>query len=203
MAKPYQEAKSVLKLYLATRGYGQWIEKPPISDYLTAWRPVLWRQSELWSILGRKVWKFSHSLHLASAGIIVLDFYTPHIFKKHVTCCIVYVQTNSSMLNYGFSPYSYFCFGKWGWVKWKYNILCCSIRVTVTIPGVLSYPSVFVTVLFELSELFWLQPTNMFMFINLQTKMFFIICKVFVYITLWYFILQIWTFFTFYRCLHF
>ncbi|XP_060766190.1 adenosine deaminase domain-containing protein 1 [Neoarius graeffei] len=35
MAKPYQEAKSVLKSYLATRGYGQWVEKPPISDHLT------------------------------------------------------------------------------------------------------------------------------------------------------------------------
>ncbi|KAM9496448.1 adenosine deaminase domain-containing protein 1 isoform 2-T4 [Clarias gariepinus] len=34
MAKPYQEAKSVLKSYLATRGYGQWVEKPPISDLL-------------------------------------------------------------------------------------------------------------------------------------------------------------------------
>ncbi|XP_015456249.3 adenosine deaminase domain-containing protein 1 isoform X2 [Astyanax mexicanus] len=35
MAKPYQEAKSVLKSYLATRGYGQWVEKPPISDHFT------------------------------------------------------------------------------------------------------------------------------------------------------------------------
>ncbi|XP_066524041.1 adenosine deaminase domain-containing protein 1 isoform X2 [Hoplias malabaricus] len=35
MAKPYQEAKSVLKSYLAMRGYGQWVEKPPISDHFT------------------------------------------------------------------------------------------------------------------------------------------------------------------------
>ncbi|XP_072529706.1 adenosine deaminase domain-containing protein 1 [Salminus brasiliensis] len=35
MAKPYQEAKSVLKSYLAIRGYGQWVEKPPISDHFT------------------------------------------------------------------------------------------------------------------------------------------------------------------------
>ncbi|KAF4081173.1 hypothetical protein AMELA_G00158350 [Ameiurus melas] len=35
MAKPYQEAKSVLKSYLAMKGYGQWIDKPPISDHLT------------------------------------------------------------------------------------------------------------------------------------------------------------------------
>ncbi|TSK45886.1 Adenosine deaminase domain-containing protein 1 [Bagarius yarrelli] len=33
MAKQYQEAKSILKSYLAMRGYGQWIEKPPISDH--------------------------------------------------------------------------------------------------------------------------------------------------------------------------
>ncbi|GAA6093039.1 adenosine deaminase domain-containing protein 1 isoform X3 [Tachysurus ichikawai] len=35
MAKRYQEAKSVLKSYLATRGFGKWVEKPPISDHLT------------------------------------------------------------------------------------------------------------------------------------------------------------------------
>ncbi|KAK3558528.1 hypothetical protein QTP86_018998 [Hemibagrus guttatus] len=35
MAKRYQEAKSVLKSYLVMRGYGQWVEKPPISDHLT------------------------------------------------------------------------------------------------------------------------------------------------------------------------
>ncbi|KAI4899921.1 hypothetical protein NFI96_019496 [Prochilodus magdalenae] len=35
MSKPYQEAKSVLKSYLAMRGYGQWVEKPPISDHFT------------------------------------------------------------------------------------------------------------------------------------------------------------------------
>ncbi|KAA0709763.1 Adenosine deaminase domain-containing protein 1 [Triplophysa tibetana] len=33
MAKPYQEAKSVLKSYLARKGYGHWVEKPPISDH--------------------------------------------------------------------------------------------------------------------------------------------------------------------------
>ncbi|XP_030622480.1 adenosine deaminase domain-containing protein 1 [Chanos chanos] len=35
MAKPYQEAKSVLKSYLALRGYGQWVDKPPISDHFS------------------------------------------------------------------------------------------------------------------------------------------------------------------------
>lgn len=35
MAKPYQEAKSVLKSYLARKGYGQWVEKPPISDHFS------------------------------------------------------------------------------------------------------------------------------------------------------------------------
>ncbi|XP_047675139.1 adenosine deaminase domain-containing protein 1 isoform X2 [Tachysurus fulvidraco] len=35
MAKRYQEAKSVLKSYLAMRGFGKWVEKPPISDHLT------------------------------------------------------------------------------------------------------------------------------------------------------------------------
>ncbi|XP_076861896.1 adenosine deaminase domain-containing protein 1 [Brachyhypopomus gauderio] len=35
MAKPYQEAKSVLKSYLGVRGYGQWVEKPPVSDHFT------------------------------------------------------------------------------------------------------------------------------------------------------------------------
>uniref|UniRef100_A0A671L090 Adenosine deaminase domain-containing protein 1 n=1 Tax=Sinocyclocheilus anshuiensis TaxID=1608454 RepID=A0A671L090_9TELE len=35
MAKPYQEAKSVLKSYLERKGYGQWVEKPPISDHFS------------------------------------------------------------------------------------------------------------------------------------------------------------------------
>uniref|UniRef100_A0AAY4B904 Adenosine deaminase domain-containing protein 1 n=1 Tax=Denticeps clupeoides TaxID=299321 RepID=A0AAY4B904_9TELE len=35
MAKPYQEAKSVLKSYLALKGYGSWIEKPPVSDHFS------------------------------------------------------------------------------------------------------------------------------------------------------------------------
>uniref|UniRef100_A0A672S1E3 Adenosine deaminase domain-containing protein 1 n=1 Tax=Sinocyclocheilus grahami TaxID=75366 RepID=A0A672S1E3_SINGR len=35
MAKPYQEAKSVLKSYLERKGYGQWLEKPPISDHFS------------------------------------------------------------------------------------------------------------------------------------------------------------------------
>lgn len=33
MAKPYQEAKNILKSHLARKGYGQWVEKPPISDH--------------------------------------------------------------------------------------------------------------------------------------------------------------------------
>ncbi|XP_062847003.1 adenosine deaminase domain-containing protein 1 isoform X2 [Trichomycterus rosablanca] len=33
MAKPYQEAKSVLKSYFAMKGFGHWVEKPPISDH--------------------------------------------------------------------------------------------------------------------------------------------------------------------------
>ncbi len=39
MAKPYQEAKSVLKSYLERKGYGQWVEKPPISDHFSMWGP--------------------------------------------------------------------------------------------------------------------------------------------------------------------
>ncbi|KAI5626846.1 adenosine deaminase domain-containing protein 1 [Silurus asotus] len=35
MAKSYQEAKNIMKSYLAMRGYGQWVEKPPISDQMT------------------------------------------------------------------------------------------------------------------------------------------------------------------------
>ncbi|NP_001277142.1 adenosine deaminase domain-containing protein 1 [Danio rerio] len=35
MAKPYQEAKSMLKSYLERKGYGQWVEKPPISDHFS------------------------------------------------------------------------------------------------------------------------------------------------------------------------
>ncbi|TRY93967.1 hypothetical protein DNTS_021120 [Danionella cerebrum] len=35
MAKSYQEAKSIVKSYLERKGYGQWVEKPPISDHFS------------------------------------------------------------------------------------------------------------------------------------------------------------------------
>lgn len=35
MAKPYQEAKSVLRSYLAQQGYGSWVAKPPVSDHFS------------------------------------------------------------------------------------------------------------------------------------------------------------------------
>ncbi|KAG9345562.1 hypothetical protein JZ751_008706 [Albula glossodonta] len=36
MAKPYQEAKNVLKSYLLQKGYGSWLMKSPISDHFRA-----------------------------------------------------------------------------------------------------------------------------------------------------------------------
>ncbi|KAL0974278.1 hypothetical protein UPYG_G00218150 [Umbra pygmaea] len=35
MAKPYQEAKSVLRSYLAQKGYGSWVMKAPVSDHFS------------------------------------------------------------------------------------------------------------------------------------------------------------------------
>ncbi len=92
MAKPYQEAKSVLKSYLERKGYGQWVEKPPISDHFSMWGPPTDAMSTAMACLVFYILKLHakllFGLHVCFVQLMFLDGKKWGTYRQQMCICL-------------------------------------------------------------------------------------------------------------------